>query len=43
MKATKMLRYDWTNLRADLVGSGQGLPPADLEAHRPQARRFVQS
>lgn len=42
MKATKMLRYDWTNLRADLVGSGQGLTPADLEAHRPQARAAVE-
>jgi len=42
MKATKMLRYDWTNLRADLVGSGQGLTPADLEARRPQARAAVE-
>ena len=42
MKTAKMLRYDWTNLRADLVGSGQGLTPADLEAHRPQARAAVE-
>ena len=41
MKTAKMLRYDWTNLRADLVGSGQGLTPADLEAHREQARTAV--
>jgi glucose-6-phosphate isomerase len=41
MKTAKMLRYDWTNLRADLVGSGQGLTPADLDAHREQARAAV--
>ena len=41
MKTARMLRYDWTNLRADLVGSGQGLTPADLEAHREQARTAV--
>jgi len=42
MKATKMLRYDWTNLRADLVGSGQGLTPADLDSHRAAARAAVE-
>jgi len=42
MKTARMLRYDWTNLRADLVGSGQGLTAADLEAHRQQARTAVE-
>lgn len=42
MKAAKMVRYDWTNLRADVVGSGQGLTPADLDAHRPAARAAVE-
>ncbi|MFQ5724610.1 MAG: glucose-6-phosphate isomerase [Terriglobia bacterium] len=41
MKKEKGIRYDWANLRADLVGSGQGLTGADLEAHRERARTAV--
>ncbi len=38
MKKSNFIRYEWANLRADLVGSGQGLTEADLEAHRDKAR-----
>jgi len=41
MATTKGLRYDWTNLRAEVVGSGRGLTAADLQAHRDQARAAV--
>lgn len=36
------IRYDWTNLRADVVGSGQGLTPADLDSHRSPARAALE-
>ena len=43
MKAGKLLRYDWTNLRAEVVGSGQGLTPADLLDHHEGARAAVEN
>ena len=43
MATTKGIRYDWANLRADVVGSGQGLTPADLESHRDAARHAVEA
>jgi glucose-6-phosphate isomerase len=42
MVNNQSLRYDWTNLRAELVGSGHGLTRADLKAHREQARTAVE-
>ena len=42
MTTKKTLRYDWTNLRAQVVGSGHGLTPADLEARAEQARTAVE-
>lgn len=39
---SKTIRYDWTNLRAEVVGSGQGLTANDLEGHRGQARAAVE-
>ena len=41
MSANQTIRYDWTNLRAEVVGSGHGLTAADLQAHRDQARTAV--
>ncbi|MFQ5664089.1 MAG: glucose-6-phosphate isomerase [Terriglobia bacterium] len=38
----KRIRYDWTNLCAEVLGSGHGLTPADLQAHREQARTAVE-
>lgn len=43
MKSAAGLRYDWTNLRAEVVGSGQGLTPADLLDHREAAREAVEN
>lgn len=43
MPKTTGIRYDWTNLRADVVGSGRGLTPADLQAHREPARAAVET
>ncbi|MGH9803618.1 MAG: glucose-6-phosphate isomerase, partial [Candidatus Acidiferrales bacterium] len=43
MKPATGLRYDWTNLRAEVVGSGQGLTPADLLDHREAARDAVEN
>jgi len=40
---SKGIRYDWTNLRAEVVGSGHGLTAADLDAFRDAARRAVES
>lgn len=42
MSRQTSLRYEWTNLRAELVGSGEGLTPADLDARREQARTAVE-
>lgn len=42
MQKKQMIRYDWTNLRAEVVGSGHGLTAADLQAHRDQARAAVE-
>jgi glucose-6-phosphate isomerase len=41
MSVNQTIRYDWTNLRAEVVGSGHGLTAADLQAHRDQARAAV--
>ncbi len=41
MKKRARVRYDWTNLRAEVVGSGHGLTAADLESHRVAARTAV--
>jgi glucose-6-phosphate isomerase len=43
MATTKGIRYDWSNLRADVVGSGQGLTPADLGSHREVARSAAEA
>jgi len=40
---SKGIRYDWTNLRAEVVGSGHGLTAADLDAYRDAGRRAVES
>ena len=37
----QMIEYDWTNLRADILGPGHGLTRAELEARREQARVAV--
>jgi glucose-6-phosphate isomerase len=42
MGTSKAIGYDWTNLRAELVGSGRGLTQADLQAHGEQARAGVE-
>lgn len=42
MKTDKAIRYEWTNLRAAVVGAGQGLTPADLQDHRAAARAAVE-
>ncbi|MGH9863201.1 MAG: glucose-6-phosphate isomerase [Candidatus Acidiferrales bacterium] len=42
MKSSKGIRYQWTNLRAEVVGSGQGLTPADLDSYRAAARAAVE-
>jgi glucose-6-phosphate isomerase len=41
MAKNQTIRYDWTNLRAEVVGSGHGLNEADLRAHTEQARAAV--
>jgi len=43
MATTKGIRYDWTNLRAEVVGSGHGLTAADLDAYRDAGRRAVEN
>jgi len=43
MGTSKGIRYDWSNLRADVVGSGHGLTTADLGSHRDAARNAVEA
>lgn len=42
MPMSKAIRYDWTNLRAEVVGAGHGLTTADLADHRAAARTAVE-
>jgi glucose-6-phosphate isomerase len=41
MARNTLIRYDWANLRAELVGRGHGLTAADIVARRDQARAAV--
>jgi glucose-6-phosphate isomerase len=40
-QASKGLRYDWTNLRAEVVGAGRGLTADDLDGFRETSRAAV--
>lgn len=42
-KKKPCIRYDWTNLRAEVVGQGHGLTAAELEARQDQAHEAVKN